>query len=295
MRTFNFPLTPMSLWSMQLVAHAATVYWLIQSPSLSDWTAVFFVYFLTGCLGMSVCYHRLLTHRSFYTPLWVEQLFTVFATLGLTGSSLSWTAAHRQHHAKADKDGDPHSPQVLGYWRAQWASMFSPIDVSRSPVLRSKFHVWMHRHYLNVNLLYGAILYIIGDINAVLTWWLVPACLLWNAGSLINTVCHTRWMGYKCDSNRADVDRSVNNPVLGLLMWGEGWHNNHHVYQRDPSIGKRWFEIDIGYWVICLIRKQQWNTSASPLTSADARTATVHPLKRTTTSVQSSQASTKSD
>jgi len=271
----SLTLTPRTLFAFQLVAHVATIYWLLQGPSLADLGVVFFIYFLTGCLGMSVCYHRWLTHRSFSAPRIFEYLFTLFATLGLTGSSLSWTAAHRQHHARADKFGDPHSPWIMGFIEAQWGSMFSPIDIKRSPVFRSRFHRFMHRNYLSINIVYGAGLLFFGGWNAMAIGWLVPACVLWNAGSLINTVCHTPWLGYKVDHPRSNLDLSVNNFVLGILMFGEGWHNNHHLYQRSPNIGRRWYEIDIGYYVIKLIRKQEW-TKNSPQKSTSSN---IQPLK----------------
>jgi fatty-acid desaturase len=253
------PLTPISLFLAQAVAHIATIYWLIRGPTLQEAGLVFAIYFVTGCLGMSVCYHRLLTHRSFECPQWIEKLFTLFATVGLTGSSISWTAAHRLHHSRTDKPGDPHSPKILGYVRAQWGSMFSPFSVARSPVFYSRFHRLIHRYYFLINGLYAITLFLAGGLEAVLVGWLVPACLLWNSGSLINTVCHTNWLGYKDKNPASALDASVNVPILGVLMWGEGYHSSHHVAQRNPRIGRRWWELDIGYLVICLIRKARTN------------------------------------
>ena len=246
------PLTPATLLGSQIIAHLALLYWLFNDPKMSDLLAITFMYFLTGCLGMSVTYHRLLTHRSFRCSKIVEQLGSILATLGLTGSSLSWTAAHRQHHSRADQAGDPHGPGVLGYFSAQYLSMFSRIEVRRSPVIRSRFHQIIHRHYFTVNILYSLLLFLLGGLEYVLIFHLVPAAILWNAGSLINTVCHTRALGYR-RYNLAD--NSVNNPILGILMWGEGWHNNHHRFQTNPDLGQKWWEIDIGYYFIKLLRQ----------------------------------------
>lgn len=245
-------LSPVNLFIWQLIAHMATIYWFFSDYfSLIGLFLVLFVYFLTGCIGMSMVYHRLLTHKSFTTKRIFEYIGTIFATVGLTGSSLSWTATHRQHHANADKKHDPHSPLVLGYIKAQWLSMFSPINIKRSPVIGSKFHRFMHRNYFYINFSYGVCLYLIGGLYALLTFYLVPACVLWNAGSFINTICHTKFLGYQ----RYKVgDQSVNNPLLGIVMWGEGWHNNHHRFQSRPNMGEKWYEIDIGYYIIKLIR-----------------------------------------
>lgn len=243
-------LTSKKLFLSQVIAHLALLYWLWMLPSGIDILTVFLVYFFTGCIGMSVTYHRLLTHRSFKTSKLIEYFGTFCATIGLTGSSITWTAAHRQHHATADKPNDPHSPVVLGYFRAQWLSMFSPINVYRSPVIRDAGHQLFHKYYFHINIAYAVLVTLLFGTWGLLNLYLVPAAVLWNAGSLINTVCHTRWLGYR----RYSVpDQSVNNPVLGLFMWGEGWHNNHHRFQNKPRIGQKWYEIDIGYYIIKLI------------------------------------------
>lgn len=245
------PLTDKTLFASQLIAHIGAIFWIYSSPSMIDWLIVLGVYFVMGCLGMSVTYHRLLTHRSFQTTNTIEKIGTIFATVGLTGSSLSWTAAHRQHHKKADCKGDPHSPKIHGYFSAQYLSMFSQIDIYKSPVIGKKFHHWVHRHYFSINAAWAVFLWIVGGYWAILTFWLVPAAILWNAGSLINTVCHCKPLGYR----RYNLpDSSVNNAIMGICMWGEGWHNNHHRFQNRARIGEKWWEIDIGWWIISAIR-----------------------------------------
>ena len=246
------PLTPLTLLIFQLFAHCALIYWLSNIPNVQEIFAVAIMYFITGCIGMSITYHRLLTHRSFKTWKLFEYIGTICATIGLTGSSLSWTATHRRHHAKSDRNGDPHSPWIIGPIRAQFLSMFSLIYIKNSPVIRSKFHQWIHRNYFNINLFYALVLWYIGGINYIIILWLVPAAILWNAGSCINTVCHCNFLGYRSYNT---PDKSTNNPILGYLMWGEGWHNNHHRFQSSPRLGFRWWEIDIGWTIIKLIKK----------------------------------------
>lgn len=238
------------LFSLQLGCHVATLFWLLSIPSLSSIAIVLLMFFLSGCLGMTVTYHRLLTHRSWHAPKWFEYLGTLLATIGCTGSSLAWTAAHRQHHANADKIGDPHSPQTMGYVNAQWTSMFSPIDIMKSPVIKSRFHRAVHKHYFSIIVFYVTSIYLVG--GSVLSWFFVPACVLWNMGSAINTICHTPKLGYR---NFDVKDASSNNLVLGYLMWGEGWHNNHHAHARNPNFGIKWWEYDIGYQLIKLLEQ----------------------------------------
>lgn len=245
-------LTPVNLFISQVVAHIATIYWLFSDYfTVENFLLVILVYFFTGCIGMSITYHRLLTHKSFTTYKFIEYFGTFCATVGLTGSSLSWTATHRLHHSNADKPKDPHSPLTLGYIKAQWFSMFSPINIVRSPVLKSSFHRFFHKNYFYINAVWAALLYLLGGFWAVLILYLVPACLLWNAGSLINTLCHTSWCGYK---RYKLVDSSINNPILGVFMWGEGWHNNHHKNQGHYKLGECWWEVDIGSYIIKAIK-----------------------------------------
>lgn len=244
-------LTAKKLFVLQLIAHSLAVFWLFTIPSLTDVLLVFLVYFFTGCVGMSVTYHRLLTHKSFKTNKVFEYFGTFCATLGLTGSSITWTASHRQHHGNTDRIGDPHSPSVLGYVKAQFLSMFSPINIRRSPVIADKGHQFFHTYYLHINLAWAVLMFLLGGTWALMTLYIVPAVVLWNAGSLINTVCHTPALGYRRYNS---PDKSSNNPLLGVFMWGEGWHNNHHRFQSRPNLGERWYEIDIGYYLIKLMR-----------------------------------------
>lgn len=244
-------LTPIKLFSAQVISHIALLYWLFVYANIQNTLIVFIVYFFTGCIGMSVTFHRLLTHKSFKAPAWFEVFGTFCATIGLTGSSLSWTAAHRKHHTSADRLGDPHSPHTLGYFRAQYLSMFSDVDIKKSPLIRSKLHRAFHKYYIHINIFWFLFIFSLFGMWGVTTLYLVPAALLWNAGSLINTVCHTKKLGY----TRYNIpDKSTNNPLLGVLMWGEGWHNNHHRYQNRPNIGEKFWEIDIGFWIIKMVR-----------------------------------------
>lgn len=246
-------ITPTKQFLALLVAHFATIYWVLEYFSLNNFIIIIIVYFITGCFGMTMTFHRLLTHRSWQAPKWWEYLGTFCGTIGLQGSSLAWTCAHRLHHIKSDKEGDPHSPSKLGFFRAHFLSMYSPIDIRKSPVIKSKFHIFFHRYYFHINILWAVLLYIIGGVYAVLHFWLVPAVVLWHAGNTINTFCHSRWFGTK---PYATTDLSVNNPIMGIIMWGEGWHNNHHRFQNRPNIGEKWWQIDIGYYFIKILNKR---------------------------------------
>ena len=138
------------------------------------WNALFLTIFLvwvSGSLGVGMGYHRLLTHRGYKTPKWVEYFLTVCATLALEGGPIFWVATHRIHHQYSDKEGDPHSP-IDGKWWAHmgWILMGKSMHHDTSTLSRyvpdlakDKFHVWITKfHYVPMIVLGGVLLAIGG-------------------------------------------------------------------------------------------------------------------------------------
>jgi fatty-acid desaturase len=239
----------------QVVAHAALFYGFF-TFSLAEWGYVFLVYFITGCLGMSITFHRLLSHCAFKSPRWFEIFGTLAASYGLTGSSLAWVNNHRAHHRYADTDKDPHAPSHIGYTKVQWGSMFTSATRLRyvKHIRRDKFHIFMHRYYFHFHAVILLCITVLFGLHAAAVFYLAPAAVLWNAGSFINTICHSRF-GY---TNYNVRDKSKNNFVLGVFMWGEGWHNNHHARPGAAKFGRLWFELDISWYMIRIIKKLQF-------------------------------------
>ena len=213
------------------------------------WKAFFvavFLWWLSTSVGIGMCYHRLLTHRGYKTPKWVEYTMTVCATLALEGGPIFWVATHRIHHQHSDEEGDPHSP-IDGKW---WAHMgwilvgksmhHDTTTLSRyvPDLAKDKFHVWITKyHYVPISVL-GVILLAIGEIPFVL-WGIFRArgrpALPW----LVNSATHS-W-GTRRFKTR---DLSTNSWWVAILSWGEGWHNNHHAHPVSARHGLRWYEID---------------------------------------------------
>lgn len=248
----NFTKESIFLFLFQLLAHLALIYGIFFF-SINAWLIVFFVYFLSGCIGVSITYHRFLSHRSFASPRWFEILGTLLASYGLVGSSLAWVNTHRSHHRHVDKSGDPHSPSVHGALKVQWLSMFTSEKSFRyiRQYLSSNFHVTLHRYYFFIHLLILIFLLLTFGWYITSMIYLVPAAVLWNAGSLINTICHLGY-GYR---NYTLADSSSNNIFLGYFVWGEGWHNNHHQAPGNSKFGEKWWEIDVSYYIISLFNK----------------------------------------
>lgn len=217
-------ITPKKLFAIQLIAHLSIVPMLMYGMWW-HWCIAIFVYFLNGCLGMTMTYHRLLSHNSWNLPKLIEYLFALFATIGLTGTAISWVAVHKKHHIFLDTEKDPHSPIYKGWFWSHYLSMFAKVEVKYAAhLLRNKFYVFQHKNYILINLIYAAILYTI-DPFAIVYAWLVPAMILWNAGSSIVSISH----------RRNDIHNDI---VLSLLVWGEGYHKNHHDNSRNSKFGK---------------------------------------------------------
>ena len=207
------------------------------------------VYFFTGCVGMSVTYHRGLSHRSWTMPKFFEYFGTLCATVGLTGSAISWVAIHRKHHRFTDTPKDPHSPIHKGFFFCQWLSMFIPVEIRYIPdLLKNPFYKFQHNYYFVMPLIYGSVLLAIKPF-LVISAFLAPAAILWNAGSFIVTLSHL-WGG----KSSMQKDNSRNNWLLALFIWGEGWHDNHHDQPDSPRFAKYWWQWDPGYYIIFLVQ-----------------------------------------
>lgn len=232
------------LFFLQVLAHVALVIVLVYG-NIFDYLTVLFSFFLLGCIGTTVTYHRLISHRSWTSPRWFTIIGSILGCFSLIGSPIAWSALHRQHHRYTDKQGDPHSPKD-GFWHSQWGTIFETPNLKYVPdLLRDPFQLFLHKNYFRLNIL---VLFLLSVINPwlMLTIYLAPAALVMTIGSLNNSIAHSNF-GYR---NYDTADNSRNVALLGILMWGEGWHNNHHANPSNQSFSKNWWEIDVGNWVI---------------------------------------------
>jgi stearoyl-CoA desaturase (delta-9 desaturase) len=228
---------------------------------------LFFVMWLLTGLGITAGYHRLFAHRAYKTTAPVSVLLTIMGSMSGRGSMISWAAMHRRHHEVADKPGDMHSPNLhgSGFWnRARgfvhahytWmlkhdypnVAHYAP-DLLRDPAL-----LWASRHYMAWVVLGLAVPALLGGLISG-TWWGALTGFLWGgvvrmlvveqSMSALNSILHTLGkQRFKLDEN------SRNNLVLGVLAWGEGWHNNHHAFPNSASFALSHYPVDLGYWFI---------------------------------------------
>lgn len=211
------------------------------------------LWWITGGLGIGLAYHRLLTHRSFKTPKWLEYTLTTFATMALEGGPIFWVATHRKHHKFTDKPGDPHSPREGKWWSHMgWilggTAMHQSTDQLAAQVpdlARDKFHVWISKyHWVPLTTLGFTILAIWG-------WDMV----LWTIFLRVTVGLHCTWfvnsVNHIWGSRRFETDEdSTNNFWVALVTFGEGWHNNHHAHAQSARHGFTWWEIDINWYCI---------------------------------------------
>jgi stearoyl-CoA desaturase (delta-9 desaturase) len=211
------------------------------------------LWWISGSLGIGMGYHRLLTHRGYKTPKWVEYCLTVCATLALEGGPIFWVATHRIHHKFSDQDGDPHSPRDGKWWSHMgWILMGKSMHHDTTTLARyvpdlakDKFHVWITKYHYAPMIVLGLALLAAGG----------PPLLLW--GIFLRTVVglHATWLvnsaTHLWGSRRFTTrDTSTNNWVVALLTFGEGWHNNHHAYPTSARHGLKWYEVDVNWYGI---------------------------------------------
>jgi sn-1 stearoyl-lipid 9-desaturase len=236
----------------------------VLAPFTFTWSGlvVSLVLYLLTVIGVTMGFHRLLTHRSFQTPRPVEYFLTVLACLANQGGSLQWVATHRAHHAHSDADGDPHSPRDGAWWaHVLWwmpfdATLDNPAERLRyvKDLARDPVHRFLDHCQVPLQLLLAATLFVLGQAwgSAGLSWlvWgiFVRMTLSYHVTWLVNSATHM-W-GYRNYDTR---DRSRNLWWVALLSFGEGWHNNHHAFPRSARHGLRWWEIDVTYLLIRLL------------------------------------------
>lgn len=226
--------------------------------SWQNLAAAVILWWLAGSLGIGLGYHRLLTHRGFKTPRWLERTLAVFGTLAIQSGPITWVTTHRLHHAFTDTDRDPHSPVHGIYWShmgwifrgtaqnnsIQTMQRYSP-DLMRDPFL-----VKLDKFYWVPIAVVASVLFAVGGLPMVLWGVFLRVVFGWHCTWLVNSATHL-WGSRRFETR----DDSRNNGLIAALTWGEGWHNNHHAYPRSARHGLRWFEVDINWIEIKLLEK----------------------------------------
>ena len=251
-----------------------------QAVSARDLAILLVMYVPIG-FGVTIGFHRLLTHRSFATSKPLQYLFAVLGTASVQGPVIAWVADHRKHHAHTDEEGDPHSPHVHdhgeglrgvlhGLWHAHTGWLFN--EHGRADWNKYAADLMDDRGMKLINRLFPAIVLaslaipfaagwalggtLAAALTALLWGGLVRVFLLHHVTWSINSICHF------AGSRRFEVDdHSTNVFWLALPSLGESWHHNHHAFPRSAVHGLKPWEVDLSSLVIASMEKTglAWN------------------------------------
>ncbi|QDV24065.1 acyl-CoA desaturase [Aureliella helgolandensis] len=247
-------------------------------PYLFSWTAfwVFVIGIHVFGQGITIGYHRLLTHRSFKCPKWVERVFAILGICSMQDTPARWVSVHRQHHVHSDEIPDPHSPRVTFFWShmgwLMWVNRqtYSAAGLEKfaKDLLRDRFYMRLELNpfqqfkYLmgqfvvffaagfGISFLFSPELSAAVQLGASMVTWgvIMRVIAVWHITWSVNSLSHM--FGYR---NYETNEGSRNNWLVALLSVGEGWHNNHHEDPSAASVQHRWWELDISYYEIKLL------------------------------------------
>jgi len=222
-------------------------------PGNFSWSALgvgFALYWITGGVGVTLGFHRLVSHRSFQTPKWLEYFLILCGTLAAQGGPIEWIGVHRVHHKYSDQGLDPHDSNK-GFWWSHMGWMFHVLpehvdyyrytkDINTDPV-----YVFLQKYFIHIQVALGLLLFAIGGWPWVIWGIFVRLVVVFHCTWFVNSATHK--FGYRTYES---TDGSRNCWWVALLTFGEGWHNNHHAYQFSARHGIKWWEIDVTWMAI---------------------------------------------
>ena len=242
------------------------VFWLtalhigaIASFFFFSWTNLFTAIglYTLGGIGITVGYHRLLTHRSFRTPRWLERIFATMGVLSMEGGPITWVSQHRQHHLESDTQLDPHNIHE-GFWHAHmgWIFMRYPKwyeqgqrDVFAPDLQKDAYLRWLDKYHYLVSISVGVLLFVLGGLPLFLWGFCTRLIGVYHATWFVNSAAHL-W-GYR----PFQKEIATNNWWVAMLAFGEGWHNTHHAHPTSARHGFRSWEVDPSWILIWTLSK----------------------------------------
>jgi sn-1 stearoyl-lipid 9-desaturase len=237
------------------IIHIAAIFAFL--PQFFSWKAVvlaLILHWVTGGLGITLCWHRMLSHRSFETPKWLEYILAVCGTLAMQGGIIWWVGMHRHHHRYSDLDGDHHDSNK-GFWWSHMQWMFYDVPAEKEiprftkDLAEDKFYQFLDRYFLPIQIAFAVLLYLAGGWSFVFWGIFVRLVFVYHCTWFVNSATHK--FGYR---THATSDKSTNCWWVALTTYGEGWHNNHHAFQYSARHGLQWWEIDITWITIRLLQ-----------------------------------------
>ena len=254
---------------------------------------------ITGSLGICLGFHRLLTHSSFETYPPIRWMLALCGTLAGEGPPIMWVSVHRKHHRFSDQENDPHAPRDGAWWshmnwmfprygKQHWAQLYRQyapdLMKDRSLRLLDRSFLWLHLALAIGMFCAGWLIWDVRTGISLVVWGMfLRLVYMLHVTWAVNSASHM-W-GYR---NYETRDDSRNLWWVGLLAWGEGWHNNHHAFPRVARHGHRWWELDMSYMTIQLMRRLglAWNVVPVPATIDSSVTEHELVLDKTQTETQ---------
>lgn len=226
--------------------------------TVPDWWAFATIigYICIMMIGVSACYHRMLSHKGFTVHPTTKKIMLWFGAISCQGSPIFWVTIHRgYHHRYSDTDKDPHSP-IHGFWHSYILWMFKIRDGDHNTkyvvdLLRDNDVILFHKYYNHI-LWFSNLVILLLSFDLWLYCIMLPAFLTFHSFAFQTSMSHSKKYGYKNSETRDD---SVNVYWLWPVILGEAWHNNHHGDAMNPNYGGRhWWELDPTFWIIKLLR-----------------------------------------
>ena len=213
-----------------------------------------FLFFVISPIGVTLTYHRLLSHRAFKVPQWLEYFLATFGALSGQGPVLIWVAEHRLHHRFSDSIKDPHSARHGGFWWSHVTHLFYHKEFEDDvkqwsryiPDLNGhKYYHFLSKYNFFIALSIVPLLYLMGGLPFVMWGVFMRIALMLHVTWFVNSATHR--FGYRNFETRDD---STNVWWVALLSAGEGWHNNHHAQSNCAAHGRMWWEFDLTWQMI---------------------------------------------
>jgi len=201
-------------------------------------------------LGITGVFHRYFSHRTYKTSRPFQFALAVLGTMATQKGPLWWASHHRIHHRFSDQPGkDVHSPKEGFYWSHQGWIFDGRWDTTNLNQIRDFAQypelVWLNRWHIVPPAALALLCFAVGGLSGVIWGFSISTVVLWHLTYSINSLAHV-WGTRRYDT----TDTSRNNALLGLLTFGEGWHNNHHHYASSVRQGFFWWEVDVTYYVL---------------------------------------------
>jgi stearoyl-CoA desaturase (delta-9 desaturase) len=215
------------------------------------------LWWIAESLGIGMGFHRLLTHRGYKTPRWMEYFLTVCGTLALQGGPIAWVATHRIHHQRSDKEGDPHSPRDGGIWAHMgWIITGEALHNKTTELLpyvpdlrKDRFMIWISKWHWVPMVVLALLILVLGGWRYVMWGIFLRTVVGLHATYLVNSATHI-WGSRRFLTS----DTSTNSFWVAMLSFGEGWHNNHHAHPQSARHGLAWYEFDLNWYGIAVLR-----------------------------------------